>query len=255
MLAAACSAGIPLLTVDTNPVNYYPADAPVAETARVINASFGGSTEVAILIEGDILDPAVLNRIDALERDLGQHPHVGYTMSIARVLRKMNRAVSGDAPDADRIPATREAVAQLFLLYGMGGSPEDFERLVDFDYEHALVTVRVNSLSTEDIRSVVERARADTERDFVGIPVIIGGFGVVFSDLVDAVVQRVAILLRAAPPVVDVREARSGVRRLHLRAAASDDRRPARQMVDRLRRGRQPADARCRLHRRQPLRR
>jgi uncharacterized protein len=187
--ALVAASGIPLMTVDTNPVNYYPSDAPVAQTANLINQHFGGSTEIAVMIEGDIQDPVVLGKIDALERRLRDHPHVGYTLSIADVVRKMNRAVSGDTAAADKVPDNRPAIAQLFLLYSMGGSPEDFERMVDFDYRHAVVTARVNSLSTGDIASVVAEIRDEIDQNFDGIPVTVGGFGSVFADLVDAVVQ------------------------------------------------------------------
>lgn len=189
VFSVAASSGIGLIEVDTNPVNYYPPDAEVAQTAALINQHFGGSTEIAVMVEGDIQDPVVLAKIDALERDLGSMPQVGQTLSIARVVRKMNRAVNGGDPAADRIPESREAIAQLLLLYSMGGSPEDFERMVDFEYQHALVTARVNSLSTGDISAVVERAEAHATQDFGGKGVTIGGFGAVFAELVDAVVD------------------------------------------------------------------
>ncbi len=179
------SAGIPLIKVDTNPVNYYASDAPVAVSNHLINDHFGGSTELAVMFEGDIQDPAVLSRIDGLEAKLRDMDSVGFTMSIARVVRMMNEAVGGD-PSFDAVPTERNAVAQLFLLYSMGGDPEDFERMVDFDYEHALLTARINSLSTQRVKTVVEAVRAEVGDD---ASVTLGGFGQVFSDLVDAVVQ------------------------------------------------------------------
>ena len=188
-VALLASAGIPLLKVDTNPVNYYPSDAPVAVTARAINTHFGGSTEIAVMVEGDIQDPAILKRIDGLETELRSMPQVGYTMSIAQVVRTMNRAVSGGDAAAYAIPDSRDAVAQLFLLYGMSGNSEDLERMVDFDFEHALLTARINSLSTEDISAVVDRVKEYTAREFTGIPVTVGGFGAVFAELVDAMVS------------------------------------------------------------------
>ena len=72
----------------------------------------------------------------------------------------------------------------------MGGSPTDFERMVDFDYRHALVTARVSSLSTGEISAVVERdPRRTTTRELAGLKVTVGGFGAVFAELVDAIVD------------------------------------------------------------------
>ncbi|MEZ4235762.1 MAG: MMPL family transporter [Myxococcota bacterium] len=188
-LAAVSSLGLPLLKVDTNPINYYPSTAPVAVTAEAINQHFGGSTEIAVMVEGDMRDPAVLAELQGLEDELQRMPQVGYTMSIAQVVRAMNHAVMGDAPGADALPDTREKVAQLYELYGMGGDPADLERMVDFEFQHALVTARVSSLSTGDIAAVVDDIEAYTDQHFQGMPVTIGGFGAVFADLVDAVVN------------------------------------------------------------------
>ncbi|MFO7177425.1 MAG: MMPL family transporter [Pseudomonadota bacterium] len=189
LLTLLAAAGIPFLTVDTNPINYYPSTAPVAETAHTINKYFGGSTEISVMVEGDIQDPTVMKKIDALDRELRKLPQVGFTSSIAQVVRTMNRAISDGKAEADVIPDTREAISQLFLLYNMGGNPQDFERLVDFDYRHALVTARVNSLSTSDIAAVVNHIREYTAREMGDLKVTVGGFGAVFADLVGAIVD------------------------------------------------------------------
>lgn len=185
VFGVAASTGMWRLNVDTNPINYYAADAPVRQVSDTINEHFGGSTEVAVMFEGDMQDPAVLGRIDGLENRLSELPQVGLTSSIAQFVQTMNAAVSGD--DAQRtIPQSKQGVAELFLLFEMGGDPESLERLVDFDYEHALLTARVNSLSTEKISEVVELVKSDVGDD---ANVVVGGFGPVFADLVEAVVQ------------------------------------------------------------------
>ena len=188
-LTALSLLGLTRLEVDTNPVNYYESDAPVAITSDKVNRYFGGSTEVSVMFEGDIRDPKVMQAIDAVQADLAALPQVGYTTSIAQVIRTMNRAVSGGDPAKAVVPDDRGAIAQLFLLYSMGGDPEDFERLVDFEYEHAVLTARINNLSTQQISAVVAATEASVARHASGIPTTLGGFGYVFAELVDAVVQ------------------------------------------------------------------
>lgn len=207
VVALVSSAGIPLVEVDTNPVNYYPASAPVAQNAAMVNRHFGGSTEIAVMVAGDVQDPVVLKKLDALEKDLRGTPGVGYTLSIAQVVRKMNRAVHGGDAAFDVIPGTREEIAQLFLLYSMGGSPEDFERMVDFEYQHALVLVRVSSLATSEIKAIVHHVEDRVASDFAGMEVTVGGFGTVFSDLVDAVVSGQVSSLALSMVVVAVQDA------------------------------------------------
>ncbi len=184
LVASVAATGMPALSVDTNPVNYYDADAEVAQTTRGINDHFGGSTELSVMWEGDIVDPAKMAQIDELERVLAGNPDVGFTSSVASMVRSMNAVVTED-PDAG-LPDSREKTAQLFLLYEMGGDPEDFERVIDFDRDHALLTARINTLSTERTQAIVAEAKQMVADDG---KVVVGGFGAVFADLVDAVVQ------------------------------------------------------------------
>jgi len=187
--AVLATSGIYFLQVDTNPINYYDSGADVAKTARLINEHFGGSTELTILLEGDLQEPEMLQHIAALEDKLACMDQVGQTQSVAQVVKKMNQAVMGGSDAEYKLPDTREAVAQYFLLYTMGGDPEDFSRMVDFEYEHALVTARINSLGTQDIAEVVDAAEAHLAANPLPGEVIVGGFGALFVDLVDAVVS------------------------------------------------------------------
>ncbi len=63
-----------LLKVDTNLENFFPEEHPVRVSARVINETFGGSQNISILVEGDILDPEVMAKIDQYETTLKQAP-------------------------------------------------------------------------------------------------------------------------------------------------------------------------------------
>ncbi len=185
--ALVASLGLAFLQVDTNPVNYYPSGAEVAVTSDKINRYFGGSTEVSLMVEGDIKSPEVMSAIDAVSTELSELPQVGYQSSIASVVKSMHAAVLGEGHYA--VPAERPMISQLFLLLSSGSDPEDFERMVDFDHEHALITVRVNNLSTQEIAAVVEAAEASRDKHLAGYPTTIGGFGYVFAELVDAVVE------------------------------------------------------------------
>ncbi|MFT4623263.1 MAG: hydrophobe/amphiphile efflux-3 (HAE3) family protein [Myxococcota bacterium] len=186
--------GMTRIQVDTNPINYYPPAAPVAQNAARINASFGGSTELSVLVTGDIQDPEVMAGIDALGQAMRAQEGVGFTSSIADVMRKMSKALlGGDGPGT--MPDTHDALAQYFLLYSMNGDPEDLERMVDFEYEHALVTARISSLGTAEIAKIVRATEAWLDEHPVGESTKVSGFGPVFVDLVDAVVEGQAISL------------------------------------------------------------
>jgi len=153
--------------------------------------------------KGDIKDPRIMKKIDRMEKDLEKLPEVGLTTSIARVIRQMSRALFDEGEENyDRIPDSRDAVAQYFELYSMSGDPEDFEKLVDFPYEHAMVTARLNTTSTPKLHALIRNVNAkiegDEDVDFVG------GFGVVLAELAHSVVNGQVLSLAIAVVLIGV---------------------------------------------------
>jgi len=185
---AISSIGIFRIVIDTDPNGYFPDNDPVVQTSNLINENLGGSQNISVVLKGDIKEPRLMNKIDSLESAIGDFQEVGATTSIARVVRQMSRALNdSDEVWYDKIPDNRNAIAQYFELYSMSGDPEDFEKLVDFPYEHAVITARVNTGSTSVIRKLIyrieEMVRGDKE------VLLIGGFGAVLTDLAKLVVN------------------------------------------------------------------
>src|SRR5690606_12345615 len=126
--------------------------------------------------------------IDDLEQHLQKHPLVGTTTSIAGVMREMNRVMNDGDPAYDKIPETGELVAQYLLLYSMSGDPEDFEKLVDFPYEHAHLMVKVTDSGTKAATEIREYTRAYLAEHDDGSPPIIGGLLDVMAEMVGHIV-------------------------------------------------------------------
>jgi predicted RND superfamily exporter protein len=155
------------------------------------------------VFQGDIKDPRIMKKIDALEHELQAMPEVGNTTSIARVVRQMSRALNDPAEEwYDKIPDDRNAVAQYFELYSMSGDPDDFEKMVDFPYEHALLTARLNTASTKKMDHVIDRVgqRTDGDPDVA----LIGGFGSILSELAHKVVDGQLLSLGLAIVVIGI---------------------------------------------------
>ncbi|MGD9346452.1 MAG: MMPL family transporter [Candidatus Aminicenantes bacterium] len=188
LFALIISSGIFFIVIETDPKDYFPRSHPIVYATELVNDNLGGTQNISVVYKGDIKDPKIMKKIDEMEKDLEKLPEVGLTTSIARVVRQMSRALFDDGEaDYDRIPDSREAVAQYFELYSMSGDPEDFEKLVDFPYEHAMVTARLNTTSTPKLHALVRNVRAviadDEDVDFVG------GFGVVLAEMAHSVVN------------------------------------------------------------------
>jgi len=201
LFALVSSVGILFVVVDTNPKGYFPKEHPIVYATDLIDNNLGGSQNISVVFQGDIKEPRIMHKIDSLERTLGEWLEVGNTTSIARVVRQMSRALNDpDEKWYNRIPDTRNAVAQYFELYAMSGEAEDFEKLVDFPYEHALVTARLNTTSTAKLNDVVRRVD-DIVRNDTDV-LLVGGFGVVLADLAKLVVNGQVLSLIMATVIV-----------------------------------------------------
>lgn len=150
VLVAVAAAFLPRVSTETDFVQYFKAGSPPVHASEIINGRFGGYMQFEILVEGDVQDPAVLERMERLETQLARVPHVTHTQSLAGILRSTNRAFNGGDSVFDRLPETREAVAQYLLLLSFSGG--DF--LADFvtsDYRLARVTARFDRQESAEI--------------------------------------------------------------------------------------------------------
>jgi len=181
-------AGIFLVEVDSNMVDFFPEKHPLKISSNLINENFGGYQNINVLVNGDIKSPEILKNLDYYENELKNVKGVGNTSSIASVVKEMSKALN-DKGDSfyDKIPDSREAVAQYFELYSMSGDPEDFEQIVDFDYRNTLLSVRINDGSNRTLKKVLNEIEILTQND--ENVKIIGGEGLVVVELTDAITK------------------------------------------------------------------
>jgi len=199
----AASVGIFFITVDADPVKYFSKDHPVVRATDMINGNLGGVFNLSVAIEGDIKDPRIMKKIDFLETEIGKMAEVGNTTSIARIIRQMSRALNDqDEEGYDRIPGSRNAIAQYFELYSMSGDPEDFEKMIDFPYEHALISARLNTTSSPEMSRVVKQVN-ELVKDDEDVKYM-GGTVMLFTELSRRVVEGQLISLSMAVVAVAI---------------------------------------------------
>ncbi|NLA39772.1 MAG: MMPL family transporter [Methanomicrobiales archaeon] len=116
------------------------------------------------------------------EETLLQNADVGDVFSIVTAIREISRGLHepGDAL-YDKIPPNREAVAQYLELYFMNGDPDDFEQLLDFEYRHAQMIIRINKADGFIIRNVVRDIERLTQDD--PTVTMLGGHALIISDM------------------------------------------------------------------------
>ena len=95
-----------------------PENHPYNTSLNIANEYFGGTKNISLMFEGDMKDPEILKRMDFYEQELEKMPEVGSVTSIATMIRIMSKAINDpEEKFYDKIPDTRNAVAQYLELY------------------------------------------------------------------------------------------------------------------------------------------
>jgi uncharacterized protein len=147
--------GVANLKVSINLETMLPKSHQMRVSTNIANENFGGTKNLSILFEGDIKDPDVMNDIENFEKEIAKLPSVGNVTSISKVLKIISKALNDpDDEFYNKIPNNRAAIAQYIEFYSMSGDPEDFEKLVDFDYTKAILNVQFKAKDINEFNLV-----------------------------------------------------------------------------------------------------
>ena len=173
VIVGACLIGAQRVIVDSSFIQMADPKSPIRIADDVLRETFQGTLPLYIAIEGhspDLLkDPGLLHKLDKLQSTVEQDPIVGGSLSLAEYIKRMHRVMNEDRPEMEVIPTSQDLVAQYLLLYSFSGDPDDFDEIVDYDYQHANVSVFLRSDSTLEIERVVETIQDFAIREF-GLP-------------------------------------------------------------------------------------
>lgn len=162
--------GIKLVSVDSNPNNYYKQDAKIRIHNEAISRGFGGTAQLSVLIEGNAFDPQVLQNIESLTEHFKQYPLVSQTASIVDVVKTIHMAFNNGDSTYYTIPDDEELIAQYIFLYSLTGEQTAISVLIDdVDYpENLQLIVRIKEINTSQISSIVEETQEFIEANFAG---------------------------------------------------------------------------------------
>jgi uncharacterized protein len=182
------ASGTFFLRIETNQENYFPKGHPVRLASGIINNKFGGSQTISVMVDGNIKDPAVMQRIDNLTNQVEKVDGVGKVFSISQVVREMSKAIySSGEKEYDNIPATGNAIAQMFELYNMNGDQNDFKQLMNLENSKAHILIKLSKPENRVISNVREKIRELTS-DFPA-KIIVGGYAIIMADFAGSVIR------------------------------------------------------------------
>ncbi|MHB1353115.1 MAG: efflux RND transporter permease subunit [Thiobacillus sp.] len=191
--AVLVAATIPLVMqvkVESNIIEFFAPEHRISRSTSRVEDRLSGVTGLEIVLTGtardSLKDPATLARIKALQTWATQQPEVDRAFSLIDVLEEMSRAFHGEDLGANALPDNRRLVEQLLLIY----DGDDLYELVNREFQRGRITLSLNVHGANEISQVIERVRKRVAAQPIpGVAVELGGYGRLFSDQEDRIVD------------------------------------------------------------------
>lgn len=145
--------GSPLLWPDSN----------YNVSVRHINDKFQGTDYLYVIVEGKeektAKSPRVLRTMEAFQREMARSPHVGGTDSLVGLTRQINTVLHNNDPRWGILPRSEIEVGGTLMVAEHGSEPGDFDRWVNYNFQHANITVFLYDHKGSTIHEIIESAK------------------------------------------------------------------------------------------------
>lgn len=154
---------VPTLEVDDQFLNWFDENTRFRRATDFITEHLTGpyTLEFSIPAKDDngITAPEYLRNLERFAAWLETREHVVHVDHIARVMKRLNRAMHGDRDEWYRLPESKPLAAQYLLLYEMSLPPgRDLSTQVDFHKSASRVSVILDRVSSNRIEAFAEEA-------------------------------------------------------------------------------------------------
>jgi uncharacterized protein len=154
--------------VNSQILDQYPKDSAFTQSVKVADEHMMGAYAMVLYLDFKedfaLQDPDVLKAMDELQKkfETKYKKYVVTTNSLAYVAKDANRKLNGNAPQFERIPETREVLAQTLFLFN-NANPSERQRLVDDSYRKANIKISLHSYGSYEYYQVFKQMRADID--------------------------------------------------------------------------------------------
>jgi len=189
IITAIAGFGLTKLHVDTNHINFFAKSHPLSTSAAVIDTKLAGIYNFQVLLEGppdSIKQPDTMRRIDRLSEALATLSYVRKVSSVVDYVKRVNRELHDDRPEAAIVPDDAGVIAQELFVFGLADEGRvELERVVASDYSTAQISVKLASMSSDLVFEQILIAEAKAREIFAGSDVkpTVTGSGRLFSTL------------------------------------------------------------------------
>ena len=138
-------------------------DSPYNVSHHEIQERFGGVEPLIVVTEGfdkdAMKDPGVLRTMEKFQRTLERDPDIGYSFSLADIIRAVNRVFHELEPKWAVIPDSWTDIGGLFFIFFSGSPPTETAKYVDPSYTTAHVTFFAKNHQGDNIRRIIARCK------------------------------------------------------------------------------------------------
>jgi predicted RND superfamily exporter protein len=138
-------------------------DSPYNVSHKAIQDKFGGVEPLIVVAEGydkdAMKDPGALRSMEHFQRYMERDPSIGYSFSLADIIRAVNMVFHELEPKWGVIPDNWVDVGGLFFIYFSGSPPTETAKYVDPSYTTAHVTFFCKDHRGENIRRIIKECK------------------------------------------------------------------------------------------------
>ncbi|KAF0117334.1 MAG: patched family protein, partial [Rhodospirillaceae bacterium] len=194
-------AGVVQIRFSHKPFEWLPASNPARVATDFIDSRLRGASVVEVVVdtgrENGLYEPRVLKALDGLEDSIGRITtdalFVGKTLSVADILKEINRALNENQREFYTIPDDRDLIAQEFLLFSNSGS-DDLEDFVDPSFRQARFTVKMPWVDAVHYAGFMEELKTRFGSALGGETAItVTGMAALLSRTMDAALHSMAV--------------------------------------------------------------
>ena len=156
LVAALLISLVPLNVTNNDPINFFKKGVPYREAAIFSQENLPGIKEIHFSVDcGEpncVNSPEYLQALDQFSSWYEQQYGVEYVVSYVDIIKRLNRNMHGEDPQAYKLPESRELAAQYQLLYELSlPYGLDLNNTVNLDKSSSRVSVWLHKIRTQEL--------------------------------------------------------------------------------------------------------
>lgn len=191
LLAVVALLLLPRIVVDTDYLTFFDSRSRVRRDYEAVSRLLVGAAPIYVVLKGDgegaFRDPEYLRSLERLQNHVDRMPGVRATLSIVDFIRTLNLAYEKNDPAAERIPDSREEVADLLFLLPRN----KIRRLINSNHSSVNLVVRTSASGSSTVRELERRLyRAIDEADLPPtLSVVVTGNTIILNHGADGIAR------------------------------------------------------------------